>query len=293
MSELITAMVTIFKDDLSVDYDACCDLAGFLITNGSDGIVVSGTTGESPTLTSAEKITLFSKIKETVADKAKVIAGTGSNCTDTSLKLTKEAEKTGVDAVMVVAPYYNKPPQAGLVKHFGAIADSTQLPIILYNVPSRTGVNIEAATTFSLSKIENIVAIKEASGNMEQVKQIINNTDDNFQVYSGDDSATFDIMKLGGDGVISVASHVVGNETKEMLGLCDSGDFEEAGKLNAELMPIYKGLFKTTNPILVKAGLELIGRQGGPLRLPLIEATEEQKIKLKELFISNGVLSAV
>jgi 4-hydroxy-tetrahydrodipicolinate synthase len=282
MSELITAMVTIFKDDLSVDYDACIRLADFLIENGSDGLVVSGTTGESPTLTNEEKLTLFSKIKKAVGDKAKVLAGTGSNCTDSTVRLTKEASKTSVDGIMLVTPYYNKPPQDGLIQHFKTIAEATELPIMMYNVPSRTGSNMEASTTIVLSEVGNITSVKEASGDIEQVKQIINNTSGDFKVYSGDDSSTYDIMKLGGDGVVSVASHVVGNLIKEMLNCC-SNNQEKAKELNNKLMPLFEGLFKTTNPILVKAALELIGQKGGPLRLPLIEATLEQKTELKIL----------
>jgi len=283
MAELITAMVTIFNDDLSVDYDACVNLANFLIENGSDGLVISGTTGESPTLTDEEKLTLFSRVKEAIGNRAKVIAGTGSNCTDSTLNLTKEASKTGVDGIMLVTPYYNKPPQAGLIRHFQTVAEAVELQVILYNVPSRTGANIEAETAITLSQTANIVAVKEASGNLEQIKQIIDNTPDDFKVYSGDDAATFDIMKLGGDGVISVASHIIGQQMKDLLSFCEQENFTEAEDLNNQLMPIFKGLFKTTNPILVKAGLELIGQPGGPLRLPLIEATKTQKAELSNL----------
>jgi len=290
MAELITAMVTIFKDDLSVDYEACADLACFLINNGSDGLVVSGTTGESPTLTDEEKLNLFSNIKEAVGSDVQVIAGTGSNSTVASKKLTIEAEHTGVDGVMLVSPYYNKPPQNGLIEHFKTIAEKSKLPIILYNVPSRTGSNIEANTTITLSKIDNIVAIKEASGDVAQIEKIINNTSEDFKLYSGDDGTTFDIMKLGGNGVISVASHIIGNKIKEMLNLCQNNNFEEAEKLNNKLMPVFKGLFNTTNPILVKAGLELIGQQGGPLRLPLVKETKEENEQLKELLSAFGLL---
>ena len=290
MSELITAMVTIFKDDLSVDYEACFDLADFLVENGSDGIVVSGTTGESPTLSQEEKLNLFSRIKEHIGDRAKIIAGTGSNSTEATAKLTKAASSTGVDGIMVVAPFYNKPPQAGLIQHFKKVASSTYLPLILYNVPSRTGINIDASTTIELAKTENIVAIKEASGDFEQIKEIINSTEKSFKVYSGDDEATFNIMKLGGNGVISVASHIIGSQIKDMLATCEEDDFDKASELNERLRPIFKGLFNTTNPILVKAGLELLGRRGGPLRLPLIRATEEQKETLAETIKSSGVL---
>ncbi|HDZ86245.1 MAG TPA: 4-hydroxy-tetrahydrodipicolinate synthase [Actinobacteria bacterium] len=290
MSELITAMVTIFKDDLSVDYEACFDLADFLVENGSDGIVVSGTTGESPTLSQEEKLNLFSRIKEHIGDRAKIIAGTGSNSTEATAKLTKAASSTGVDGIMVVAPFYNKPPQAGLIQHFKKVASSTDLPLILYNVPSRTGINIDASTTIELAKTENIVAIKEASGDFEQIKEIINSTEKSFKVYSGDDEATFNIMKLGGNGVISVASHIIGSQIKDMLATCEEDDFDKASELNERLRPIFKGLFNTTNPILVKAGLELLGRRGGPLRLPLIRATEEQKETLAETIKSSGVL---
>lgn len=290
MSELITAMVTIFKDDLSVDYDACVNLAMFLLDNGSDGLVVSGTTGESPTLTIEEKLRLFAVIKEAVGGSAKVIAGTGSNCTEDTVKLTIECEKCGVDGVMLVAPYYNKPPQDGLLKHFQTIAEASKLPIILYNVPSRTSVNIEADTVINLAQSSNIIAVKEASGNHEQISRIISKTDDDFKVYSGNDDDTYNIMKLGGDGVISVASHFIGPQIKEMLNLCDQQNFDEAQALNEKLMPIFKGLFNTTNPILVKAGLELTGQKGGPLRLPLIEATEQQKSELRNILSDIGIL---
>lgn len=292
MSELITAMVTIFKDDLSVDYDACLDLADFLVENGSDGIVVSGTTGESPTLSQEEKLNLFGRIKEHIGDRAKIIAGTGSNSTEASANLTKAASSTGVDEIMVVAPFYNKPPQAGLIQHFKKVASSTDLPLILYNVPSRTGINIDASTTIELAKTENIVAIKEASGNFEQIKEIINSTEKSFKVYSGDDEATFNMMKIGGNGVISVASHIIGAQIKDMVRACEEDDFDKASELNERLRPIFKGLFNTTNPILVKAGLELLGRRGGPLRLPLIRATDEQKETLAETIRSSGVLQA-
>ncbi len=293
MSELITAMVTIFKDDLSVDYDACLDLADFLLENGSDGLVVSGTTGESPTLNNTEKLNLFAKIKEHVGEKTKVIAGTGSNSTEIAASLTKEASKTGVDGIMVVAPYYNKPPQTGLVQHFKKVADNTELPIILYNVPSRTGINIDASTTIELSNVENIVATKEASSDFEQIKKIMDETSPDFKVYSGDDSATYKIMELGGDGVISVASHIIGKQIKEMLEMCNGDTFGKAQEINERLTAIFAGIFDTTNPILVKAGLELLGRKGGPLRLPLLKATAEQKERLATIIKASGVLQVI
>ncbi len=287
---VLTAMVTPFKDDLSVDYEKAQELALYLIENGSDGLVISGTTGESPTLTSEEKLNLFKTVKDAVGNKATVIGGTGNYCTNESIELTKKAEKTGINGCMLVGPYYNKPPQEGLFRHFKAIAENTSLPVIVYNVPSRTACNIEAETIIRLSAIKNIVAVKEASGNFEQIAKISQETDDDFLIYSGDDSMTLPILALGGTGVISVASHVAGKEIAEMIKGYKNGNVSKAKDLHLKLMPLFKALFMTTNPIMVKAAVNLKGLNVGGLRLPLISATEEQINKLKKVMEEVGVL---
>jgi 4-hydroxy-tetrahydrodipicolinate synthase len=278
---VITAMVTPFAGNGSLDYSAAKKLAGYLVDNGSDGIVVSGTTGESPTLSVEEKVKLFETVKEAVGERAKVIAGTGNYCTEESIKLTKEAEKVGVDASMLVVPYYNKPPQDGLYEHFKKIAGNTSLPIILYNVPSRTACNLNAETVISLSKIDNIVAIKEASGNFGQISQIAQKTEPNFYVYSGQDEWTLPMLSLGCQGVISVASHIVGTRLQEMIKAYELGEKEKALEIHLQLLPLFKVLFITTNPIMVKAAVNLIGLNVGKPRLPLVEANVEQINQLK------------
>lgn len=288
--EVLTAMVTPFNPDLSANYDRAQELAVYLIENGSDGVVVSGTTGESPTLTPDEKIELFKLVKEAVGNKGKVIAGTGCNCTSESIELTRRAEKVGVDGCMLVGPYYNKPPQEGLYQHFKMIAESTSLPVIIYNVPSRTACNIEAETVIRLSAVENIVAVKEASGSLDQVSKISTRTPDNFRIYSGDDSLTLPILAIGGDGVISVASHVAGKEIKEMVRSYKEGNIEKACEIHLTLSPLFKALFMTTNPIMVKSAVKLKGIDVGGLRLPLVDATRDQIEKLEKVMRDAGVL---
>jgi len=212
LGRLLTAMVTPFNEGGAVDYEQGKKLALALLESGSDGVVVVGTTGESPTLIRAEELRLFREVKSAVGDRGAVIAGTGSNSTAEALETTKEAEKIGVDACLLVVPYYNKPTQEGLYEHYKTVAQSTSLPCILYNVPSRTVVNLSADTTIKLSRIDNIIGVKEASGNFEQISRIISNTDDDFFVWSGNDSDTLPMLALGGYGVISVASHLVGNQ---------------------------------------------------------------------------------
>jgi 4-hydroxy-tetrahydrodipicolinate synthase len=283
LGQVITAMVTPFKNDLSVDYDKAAELADHLIEHGSDGLVVSGTTGESPTLTDAEKIALFKTVKETIGKKGVVIAGTGNYNTAESIELTKEAEKVGVDACMLVVPYYSRPPQPGLFAHFRSVAESTDLPVILYNVPSRTGRNLEADTTIALSKVPNIIAVKEASGDLEQAAKIVQGSEEGFQVLSGDDIATLPMLSIGAIGVISVASHVCGEEIQTMISLYRAGNHTEALSVHLKLMPLFKVLFITTNPIMVKAACKLRGINAGGLRLPLVEATEAETDKLKKV----------
>lgn len=281
---LITAMVTPFDKNLKVDYEMTQKLALFLAENGNDSILVTGTTGESPTLTHDEKVYLYKSVKEAVSDiGTKVIAGTGTNCTESTISLSKDAKKVGVDGLLLVCPYYNKPPQSGLENHYRETAKAVDLPILLYNIPSRSGIKIDSETTINLSKIDNIVGTKEASGDFEMIAHVIDNTEDDFSTYSGDDSATYTIMSLGGKGVISVASHIASPQMRLMLKDAENGNWSEALALHNNLMPLFEGLFKTTNPILVKEALKHIGLNVGGLRSPLINATEEQSREIKDL----------
>lgn len=287
---LITAMVTPFKDDLSVDYDQAAQLAVRLVESGSDGVVVCGTTGESPTLSFEEKVGLYQAVTEAIGGKAVVIAGTGSYDTGSSIKLTQAAEKVGVDGIMLVVPYYNKPPQEGLYQHFKEIAQKTELPVMLYNVPGRTSQNLLPDTIARLTELDNVVAVKEASGNMEQVAEIRRKTPENFAIYSGDDSLTLPIMSVGGIGVVSVASHLVGRRMKEMIKSFLSGDVREATRIHLELLPLFKVMFITTNPIPVKTAVNLSGFKAGGLRLPLVEPTNEQRNAIRECLRQVGLL---
>jgi 4-hydroxy-tetrahydrodipicolinate synthase len=287
---LITAMVTPFKDDLSVDYDQAAQLAVRLVESGSDGVVVCGTTGESPTLSFEEKVGLYQAVTEAIGGKAVVIAGTGSYDTRSSIKLTQAAEKVGVDGIMLVVPYYNKPPQEGLYQHFKEIAQKTELPVMLYNVPGRTSQNLLPDTIARLTELDNVVAVKEASGNMEQVAEIHRKTPEDFVIYSGDDSLTLPIMSVGGIGVVSVASHLVGRRMKEMIKSFLSGDVREATRIHLELLPLFKVMFITTNPIPVKTAVNLSGFKAGGLRLPLVEPTNEQRNAIRECLRQVGLL---
>lgn len=278
---LLTAMITPFKDDNSVDYTGAQKLALSLLEEGNEGLVVTGTTGESPTLSKQEKLSLYTAVKEAVGDKGWVIAGTGSNSTAASIALTKEASRLGLDGIMAVTPYYNKPNQEGLFKHFQAIAEATSLPVILYNVPGRTGVNMLPETIARLGRIQNIIAVKEASANLDQVSAIRSLLPEDFLVYSGDDSLTLPILSLGGHGVISVASHVAGRMIREMIDAFLAGRVDEARKIHLRLFPLFKAMFITTNPIPVKKAVSLLGLPAGKPRLPLVETTpaEENTVK--------------
>lgn len=287
---LLTAMITPFNNDLSVDYDAAASLAKHLVENGSDGVVVAGSTGEAATLTFEEKIRLISTVLDAVGDKATVIAGTGSNDTKTSLELTKEVEKLGVHGVMLVAPYYNKPPQEGFFQHFKAIAESISTPIIIYNVPSRTASNISPKTISRLSTIPNIVAIKESSGNLDQIAEIRRTTPSTFQIYSGDDSLTLPILSLGGCGLISVAAHIVSLQLKEMIKSFISGDITKAYTIHLKLLPLFRILFINTNPIPVKAAVNSIGWKVGTCRLPLIAPTSDEVLQINNVMQQLNLL---
>jgi 4-hydroxy-tetrahydrodipicolinate synthase len=275
---LITAMATPFKEDYSLDIKRACELAEKLVAEGSDGILVAGTTGESPTLSHEEKLELFRAVKDVLKGKASVIAGTGNYNTRESIELTKSAEVIGVDGILLVAPYYNKPPQDGLYAHFKAIAQATSLPVILYNIPSRTGVNILPATVTRLAnEVRNIIAVKEASQSTDQAVEILRGLNrEDFVIYSGDDSFTMPLLSVGGYGVISVASHIVGREIKEMIDSFVSGDVNKAIQINRKLFPLFKALFVTTNPIPLKEAMKLIGFDIGPPRLPLVRAGEKE-----------------
>ncbi|EIJ81445.1 dihydrodipicolinate synthase [Bacillus methanolicus PB1] len=272
-----TAMVTPFDNKGHIDFAKTTQLVNHLINNGSDSLVVVGTTGESATLTKEEKLALFQHVVKVVEKRVPVIAGTGSNNTYDSIEMTKKAEKMGVDAILAVAPYYNKPNQEGLYQHFKAIAESTSLPVIIYNIPGRSVVNIEPETVIRLSKIPNIVGIKEAGGNLSAMTQIIANTDDDFLLYSGDDGLTLPVLSIGGTGVISVASHVIGNEMQEMISAFLNGDYERAAKIHQKLLPLMDGLFIAPNPVPVKTALQIKGMDVGSVRLPLVPLTEQER----------------
>lgn len=288
--QVLTAMVTPFTADGQVDYAKAGELALYLMKNGSDGVVVAGTTGESPTLTREEKVKLFRAVKEKVGNQGAVIAGTGSNDTAGTVELTRRAAETGVDGAMLVVPYYNKPTQEGLYRHFTAVAEQTDLPILLYNVPGRTSCNLLPATVARLAKIHNIVAIKEASGNLDQVGEIIRLVPETFAVYSGDDSLTLPILSVGGVGVVSVASHLAGKKIKEMITRFISGDTKGAAQIHRDLLPLCKGLFMTTNPIPVKTALNLQGHNLGGFRLPLVEMNDGEREALAKLLRDYNLL---
>lgn len=281
--QVLTAMVTPFDQHGEIDYHATRTLVNYLIANGTDGLVVAGTTGESPTLTTEEKITLFKFVVEVAAGRVPVIAGTGSNNTRASISLTKQAEEAGVDGIMLVGPYYNKPSQEGLFQHFKAIAEATSLPVMLYNIPGRCAVNISVETIVRLSEISNIVAVKEASGNLDAMAEIIDRTPDTFTLYSGDDALTLPVLAIGGAGVVSVASHIIGNQMQEMVTLFKNGLVQEAAVIHRSLLPIMKALFTAPNPTPVKTALNLQGVQVGEVRLPLVPLTEEEKSALQKV----------
>ncbi len=283
---VLTAMVTPFNTDYSVNYEAAAALAKHLVAHGNDGLVIAGSTGESATLSADEKLRLFSTVLEAVGDKATVIAGTGSNDTFASIKMTQEAEKLGVHGAMLVGPYYNKPPQEGFYQHFKMIAAETKLPLIVYNVPGRTASNILPSTIARLSEIPNIAAVKEASGSLDQVSEIVRTARPGFQVYSGDDGLTLPILSVGGCGIISVAGHVVAARMQEMIAAYFAGDVKLAQQIHLELMPFFKVIFVTTNPIPIKTAVNLLGLNGGALRPPMVPPTQAETDQLKNVMRS-------
>ena len=279
-----TAMVTPFDNKGHIDFPKTTQLINHLIENGTDSLVVAGTTGESPTLTKEEKLALFKHAVKAADKRVPVIAGTGSNNTYESIELTKKAEQIGVDAIMIVAPYYNKPNQEGLYRHFKAIAESTSLPVMVYNIPGRSSVNNLPETIIRLSEISNIAAVKEASGDLNAMAKIIANTDDDFMLYSGDDGLTLPCMAIGGTGIVSVASHVIGNEMQEMITAYLNGENEKAAKIHQKILPIMEGLFAAPSPVPVKTALQLKGLDVGSVRLPMVPLTEQERSAVAALF---------
>lgn len=288
---MITAMVTPFDENLDLDLKQARALARRLVDGGTDALVINGTTGESPTVFYPQKMKLFEAVVSEVGGEVPIIANVGDNCTADTDDFAQDVQKLGVDAFMLVVPYYNKPPQEGLYQHFKTIAESVDLPCILYNIPGRCVINMTAETTLRLANdVENIVAIKEASGNLEQVAAIIKDAPCGFDVYSGDDSLTYDMMKLGAAGVISTAGNVAPARMKEITDLCAAGKFDEAKKAHDAFLPLMDELFVTANPIMVKEALNLAGFPVGGVRLPLVPATEEQSAHLAQVMKEVGVL---
>ena len=274
IGRLLTAMITPFDEEGEIDYGQARKLAQGLIDSGSDGLVIGGTTGESPSMSDEEKIRLFAEVKEAVGDRASVIAGTTDNNHRKSVSLSQEAKMVGVDALLLTVPAYNKPQQEGLFQHFKAIAESVDLPGILYNVPGRTALNMEAETTLRLAEIDNIVGVKEASSDPVQITQIVDAAPAGFNVWSGNDDETFSIMCVGGYGVVSVASNIIGNQIKAMMGMVLEGDLESAAREHRRMLPIFKALFWVTNPVPIKHAVNRAGFDAGRPRLPMVEADD-------------------
>jgi len=283
IGRLITAMITPFDDEGNVNYEEAKRLASSLVEAGCDGFVITGTTGESPTLSAGEKLRLYAEIKQAVGSQISVVAGTTDNNTGESIELSKEAEKLGVDGLLLTVPAYNKPPQEGLYEHFRSIAESVNIPCVLYNVPSRTSLNMTSATTVRLSNIDNIIGVKEASSDPVQIAHIIRDTPEEFKVWSGNDDETFPIMCMGGYGVVSVASHIICSQIKSMMGLVLEGDLEKAGTEHLRLMDMFKGMFIITNPIPVKYAVRRAGFNVGDPRLPLVPPDKNTARNIDEL----------
>ncbi len=283
IGRLITAMVTPFDEEGRVDYEQAKRLAKALLDSGSDGVILSGTTGESPTLSTEEKLRLFSEVKAAIGDRGAILAGTGSYNTAESIELSKEAEQTGVDGLLLVVPYYNKPPQDGLYQHFKAISSSVNLPCMLYNVTSRTSLNMTDETTIRLSEIDNIVGIKEAGSDLDQISRIIDGAKPGFLLWSGNDNETFPIMAVGGYGVVSVVSHLVGSQIRHMMGLLMDGDVEGAAAEHRRLLPLFKAMFVVSNPIPLKYSLNQMGFNVGNPRLPMVPLDANSAAKLDKV----------
>ncbi len=283
IGRLLTAMVTPFDEQGGVDYEQAKRLANALLDSGSDGLVITGTTGEGPTLSTEEKIRLYAEVKEAIGGRGAVIAGTTDNNTANSIELSAEAEAVGADALLLTVPAYNKPPQEGLYQHFKAIAEHSGLPCVLYNVTSRTSLNMTDETTLRLSQVDNIVGIKEAGSDLDQISRIIEGAPDGFKVWSGNDNETFSIMATGGYGVVSVLSHIVGSQIKQMMGYLLEGDVEKAAAEHRRLLPIFKVMFIVSNPIPLKHALNHIGFSVGNPRLPLVPLDAASAVKVEKV----------
>ncbi len=289
LGEILTAIVTPFRDEGSIDYDRFGELAQHLVDNGSDGIVVAGTTGESPTLTDEERLELFRVAVDRLGGRATVIAGTGTYSTAHSVHLTSKAHDIGVDGFLVVTPYYNKPPQRGIVAHFEAIADVSDKPIIAYNIPGRVVINIEPETISKLARIPTVKAVKQANADLDQARRIVTDTD--LDLYAGDDNLIYPFLELGGIGGVCVHTHVVGPRVKAMVRAYRNGNIAAARQIDEELAPAYELLGVQTNPIAIKAALNLLGHDVGDLRLPLVPATEEEIAHVRDCLDRLGALS--
>jgi 4-hydroxy-tetrahydrodipicolinate synthase len=286
---VVTAMVTPFHQDHSLDLDGAQSLASHLLDHGSDALVVAGSTGESPTLSHREKLELFRAVIEVARGRGRVVCGTGTYNTAETLELSREAEEAGADGLLLVTPYYNKPPQRGLLEHFTMVANAVSIPIVAYNIPGRTGIRIEHDTLLAMAEVPNIVAVKDSTGDFQAISRLISEAPPDFEVYSGDDWATFGYVCLGACGVVSVASHLVGDRIRQLIDLIDSGDIPAARKIHEELTPLFNALFITSNPIPVKTALDLIGRPVGPPRLPLVPATNEERSRIEKALVDAGL----
>ena len=288
LGDILTAMATALNEDGSVNYEGTAELAEHLIEHGSDGLVVSGTTGESPTLTDEEKLELFRVVVDAAAGRAAVIAGTGSNDTAHSVELTLRAGEVGIDGVLAVTPYYNKPPAAGVIAHFQAVAAAAELPVILYNIPGRTALNMEPETLAVLSETSNIVAVKQANPDLEQTRRLTELCD--LGIYAGNDDMVYPLLEYGAWGGICVASHLAGPEMKQMVELYRAGSREEAAAIDQSLAPLYEAMSIVTNPIPIKAALNMTGHAVGGLRLPLVPATEAEEARIREVLQARTLI---
>jgi len=287
LGEVLTATVTPFDADGAVDYERYRELCAFLVENGSDGVVVSGTTGESPTLSDHERVELLRVAIDSIGDRATVLAGTGTNSTTHSIHLTEQAHEAGAHGFLVVTPYYNKPPPRGIVEHFKAVAAASDRPVMVYNIPSRVVINIEPETMARLAEIPNVSSVKQANDDLEQARRIV---EFGLDLYAGDDNIVYPFLELGGKGGVCVHTHVVGPQVKEMVRRFRDGDAEGARRIHEELAPAYELLGVTTGPIQIKAALNLLGQDVGGLRLPLVEASEEELAQIRDCLERLGVL---
>jgi 4-hydroxy-tetrahydrodipicolinate synthase len=287
LGEVLTATVTPFDANGAVDYDRYRELCAFLVDNGSDGVVVSGTTGESPTLSDDERLELLHAAIDAVGNRATVLAGTGTNSTAHSIRLTEQAHEAGAHGFLVVTPYYNKPPPRAVVEHFKAVAAASDRPVMVYNIPSRVVINIEPETMARLAEIPNVGAVKQANDDLEQARRIVQL---GLDLYAGDDNIVYPFLELGGRGGVCVHTHVVGPQVKEMVRRFRAGDAEGAKRIDQELAPAYELLGVTTGPIQIKAALNLLGHEVGGLRLPLVEADEYEKAQIRDCLERLGVL---